>query len=173
MITVPGTINVRSIPGRYGDFNVGTLECSIGSFTVKDATIEEFDEGSYDGDFVIDTIKPNSYFSGGRLVVEVRAYLQSILLKHDTVAQPAVPESLEQDPLEAEQPELANKASAIPQQDSSDDSHLSELYAELWPLATIVKLDPSIDRAKFRQQKTYLKENGYRFVATKQHWIKE
>ncbi len=60
MISVPGKINIRSIPGRYGSFNVGTLEGSIGSFTVKDSSIEGFEQGVYEGDFVIEKIKPYS-----------------------------------------------------------------------------------------------------------------
>lgn len=182
MISVPGTINIRSIEGRFGSFNVGTLECSIGSFTVKDSSIEEFDEGSYTGDFVIEKIKPNSYFHSGRMVVEVRAFLSAIMLKRDAPPQPVLAESFEQDPLEEDMADLpvghhagsGNSAHFIEDAPVLDeDSALQSLFGFLYPLGNCVKLDPTINRALFRQQKDHLKANGYRFVASEQHWIKE
>ncbi len=100
MISVPGTINIAERHGRFGTFNVGTLECSIGSFTVKDSSIEEFDPGIYHGDFVIEKIRPLSYLAGSRLVVEVRATLSAILLSGDAEPLPSHYESLERDPIE-------------------------------------------------------------------------
>lgn len=166
MISVPGKINIRAIPGRHGTFNVGTLECSIGSFTVKDATIEEFDEGVYEGDFVIHKISPNSYFSGGRLVVEIRATLNAIIIAKHVTPEPAQHESLEQDPLVEFE---ATKAIPYVLNSKGEVAEEAEyLFSE--PLGSVVKLDPTIDRGLFRQQKEYLKSAGYKFDAGTQVW---
>lgn len=182
MITVPGTITIRSIDGRFGSFNVGTLDCSLGSFTVKDSSIEEFNEGGYSGNFVIDKIKPHSYMTGGRLVVEIRATLSAIMLNKNEAPLPAAHyESMEQDPIEEEhisQPEspISAPQDVPPVRDERSESPVDEvaaLFGVIWPLGNIVKLDPTINRAVFRQQKDYLKSVGYTFEAANQHWLKQ
>ena len=223
MISVPGTINIAERQGRFGSFNVGTLECSIGSFTVKDSSIEEFDPGIYRGDFVIEKIKPISYLAGSRLVVEVRATLSAILLTGDAEPLPNHYESLERDPIEEDseqatfsnaqltQPRARSRNSYRPRQKLQDESQhaasnshefvpqtdpssetpffgdpnsynansfeqpflpdAANLFGVLWPIGRVVKLDPTIDRGLFRQQKDYLKSNGYRFMALEQNWV--
>lgn len=181
MVSVKGTINIRAVSGRFGPFNVGTLDCSIGKFTVKDSSIEEFDEGSYDGDFVIALIEPKSYFSSGRMIVEVRATLSAIMLDKCENHLPAVHESFEQDPLEEELDTRVSEvvSRAKPERDEANESgdvdvDVPSLFGVLWPLGNIVKLDPTIGRAVFRQQKEYLKNQaGYRFVSEFQHWVKD
>lgn len=234
MISVPGTINIAERQGRFGSFNVGTLECSIGSFTVKDSSIEEFDPGIYHGDFVIEKIKPLSYLAGSRLVVEVRATLSAILLSGDAEPLPSHYESLERDPIEedggysqsdapfpasgprsrgnyrprqprqhldvpqqpvhnaqgfGDQPEFSSHAEYSSEAPDFGDAtgyglaphsfepsflpDAADLFGVLWPIGRVVKLDPTIDRGLFRQQKDYLKANGYRFSATEQNWVRE
>ena len=80
MIKISGALNIRTIHGRNGDFNVGRLITEIGEFAVKDALIEEYEEGRYEGDFGITGIYPAHYLAGGRLVVEIRARLETISL---------------------------------------------------------------------------------------------
>ncbi len=184
MISVPGKINIRSIPGRYGSFNVGTLDCSIGSFTVKDSSIEEFEQGVYEGDFVIEKIKPNSYFSGGRMVVEVRATLSAIMIAKHTQPSPANDESLEQDPLLEDLDSHAEPHTVIPQENRDEsasydspqseggDSGVAKLFGVLWPLSSVVKLDPTVGRALLRQQCDYLKQHGYKYDAPNLTWKK-
>lgn len=188
MISIEGVINVRSIQGRFGSFNVATLSCSLGKFSVKDASIEQFETGRYSGVFVIEKIYPHSYFADGRLVVEVRATLASIILDPAGDSSPALPEPLEQDPIEEERDEVAAIQQAIAAREqeviaheiggtspSAADQELdgSYLFGHLWPLGRCVKLDPTVGRAKFRQQRDYLSANDYRFVVAQQHWIKE
>lgn len=180
MISIPGTISIRSIQGRFGYFNTGTLECDLGIFAVKDATIEGFEEGTYNGDFVIEKIKPNSYFSSGRLVVEVRAILSDIMLYDDAVPQTPINDSLEQDPLEHEE-ENFQPPSAIPYNndhhpqhfDDNQDSEIATLFGPLWPLGDVVKLDPVVGRSLLRQQKDYLQHVlHYEFIPTQQVWVR-
>tara|TARA_R100001244_G_scaffold43936_12_gene39434 strand:+ start:2524 stop:2832 length:309 start_codon:yes stop_codon:yes gene_type:complete len=52
-IVVPGQLTLRTIHGRNGPFNVGRLVTPIGKFAVKDAELEQYPEGKYDGEFVI------------------------------------------------------------------------------------------------------------------------
>jgi hypothetical protein len=179
MVTVPGTINIRSVPGRFGDFNVGTLECDLGTFSVKDPSIEEFDPGIYHGDFVIDKIKPSSYISGGRLVVEVRATLLEILLSEGCEPEPPVFEPLEQDPIEEDYAGNHNgqgyancQTQSGNYNDDNQDDEIASLFGHLWPLDKVVKLDATVHRSILRQQKEYLDSMGYTFVPARQHWVR-
>ena len=58
MITIPGQLAIKTIHGRNGDFSVGRLATSIGEFVVKNAELDQYREGKYDGDFVIVEIRP-------------------------------------------------------------------------------------------------------------------
>lgn len=194
MITVSGTLAIRTIAGSRGNFNVGRLFTEIGEFAVKDSLIEEYDEGRYKGEFGIANIFPSTYFAGGRTVVEVRARLGSIALENITAlhaADHAAP--AEPDPIEAPAPAAAAPAApsatassetaprAAPSEtdeaavDASGDveSRHAALFADLWPLAAEVKLDPTVDRVRFRAQRDALKELGYRFQPVGQIWVKE
>ncbi|BCD97679.1 DUF3275 family protein [Marinagarivorans cellulosilyticus] len=184
MITVPGKINIRTISGRFGDFNVGTLECSIGSFSVKDPAIDEFSEGVYTGSFVIESIKPDSYVASGRMVVEVRARLKGIMLD-DELSLPSEPESYEQDPLEQEcqsvkdvqapaaSAKVDSKAETSNLTPAADENDGGCLFGVLWPLGSVVRLDSTIERLRLRQQKKFLQDNGYSFRVAQQHWVKD
>lgn len=121
MITLSGQLSIRSISGRNGDFNVGRLVTSIGEFVVKDADLDQYDEGKYEGDFVISQISPTYYSTNGRLVVEIRALLGGMtlsgidLLKPDDVSQIATQEIDPADEVEVtsvqQKPSKAKKAS--------------------------------------------------------------
>jgi len=81
MITLSGQLAIRSVIGRNGAFNVANLETSIGKFTIKDAVLDQYEEGKYQGDFVITQIKPSYYTTrSGTLIVEARAWLDSMSL---------------------------------------------------------------------------------------------
>lgn len=80
MINIPGQLAIRTINGRNGEFNVGKLSTSIGEFVIKDALLDQHIEGKYRGDFAITEIRPSYYTTGGRLVVEIRAKLDSMTL---------------------------------------------------------------------------------------------
>jgi len=57
MITIPGQLAIKTIHGRNGDFNVGRLATSIGEFVVKNAELDQYAEGKYEGDFAIAEIR--------------------------------------------------------------------------------------------------------------------
>ncbi|MGL4667668.1 MAG: DUF3275 family protein [Saezia sp.] len=88
MITLQGQLSIRTVSGRNGDFNVGRLVTSIGEFVVKDTDLDQYDEGKYDGDFVIAQISPSWYSTNGRLIVENRATLGGMTLSGIDALQP-------------------------------------------------------------------------------------
>ncbi len=101
MIKLSGVLTIRVINGRFGDFRIGRLLTDIGEFSVKDAVLDQYDEGSYEGEFGVIKIYPSHYSTGGRLVVEVRAELGSIALSNiNLLEQETTSNSLEQDPIE-------------------------------------------------------------------------
>ena len=193
MFKTDDSLRVKRIHGRHGEFAVGTLTTSIGTFVVKDPELDQYDAGEYEGDFGIAEVAPRSYFTDGRLIVEMRATLAFMVINTmDDEAEDEEP--VELDPIE-EQPEIQPKKAevtpiasspakstkteaALPEStpadadgDSEDASLIGpEIYPNVSTLADVVRLDPTIDRQRLRQQTSRLKELGYRFNATQQQW---
>jgi len=187
-ISVRGTLVVQRKRGRKGEFNIGDLSTEIGEFEVKDALIEEFEPGKYAGEFVINWIEPDSFSWRGKVFVKNRANLDAIYIDEADetadAATPAVPP--EPDPADpapigegsAQLEHAGSKAStsrrARPMPDSEaqpDDPSLfgDELFALLADRQAM-KLDPTIDRVQFRQQRDRLKALGYTFNVKTQTW---
>lgn len=119
MITLPGQLAIKTIHGRNGDFNVGRLVTSIGEFVTKNAELDQYREGKYDGDFTIAEIRPSMYTTGGgRMVIELRAVLGGMALSNiDTLTNDEANQMSphEVDPMEEEEtpkPHLATSASS-------------------------------------------------------------
>lgn len=215
-VRIQGTLTVKRINGANGPFCVGSLVSEIGEFRVKDAVLEQFDEGAYQGTFWIAQIFPSSYITNGRMVVEIRAKLADLQIdEHDAKAQampeqepdpanesspvvarpdasrpapskpksPVAPRQTPVAPSGESQPESraasptspqADAANPVPADAQDDDRELfgEALFAELdqgYP----IKLDPTIDRLKFRQQITRLKALGYAPNARTQTWERQ
>jgi hypothetical protein len=199
MITLQGTLTVRTINGRNGPFNVGRLLTEIGEFAVKDPELDQYEEGRYEGTFGINLIYPTSYVAGGRMVMEVRARIGLWSLDDIDDLKPEDQEPIvEPDPLEETPPVGATSASDDARQPEADtdartehtaepievepqtttadtppeaDQSLAALFGELWPLGKEVKLDPTVDRSQFRQQRDHLKAAGYQFRPLDQLWV--
>ncbi|WP_439869993.1 DUF3275 family protein [Pseudomonas syringae] len=197
MINLPGYLAIRTINGRNGEFNVGRLSTSIGEFVIKDALLDQYHEGKYRGDFAITEIRPSYYTNGGRLVVEIRARLDSMSL--DDVANLSADEAErlsnhETDPIDEElsggsPPAKARRAvptvSKRPTDDDGDapfgmakaapksDTSLTpdvELFGTIWPIGNSVRLDTTVDRQRLRQQCVRLGELGYELDFKQQTW---
>ncbi len=200
MIKIPATLIIRIINGMYGDFRVGQLLTEIGEFAVKDPMFDQYDEGRYEGDFVISKIYNGPYTVSNRVVVQLCADIDSVVLLSAAVEQQE-DEAFEQDPIENEQSlssselETSNKAQPSEQSETafledesttdegdlgyepttdadSDESELRELFGLLWPLGSSVKLDSTVNRIVLRQQRDKLDELGYTFKAVGQVWSK-
>lgn len=180
-MNINGVLTIRTIQGRNGPFNVGRLITDLGEFAVKDTLLEQYEEGRYEGNFNVTQIFPSSYLAGGRFVVEVRATIKSLNLDGVDDLKPEDKEvASEPDPAD-NQPELT-KAVAPADADqptevkTESDGELDDnggdeaLFDSLWPLGTQVKLDPTVDRLKFRLQRNRLKDLGYTFDPREQIW---
>jgi hypothetical protein len=197
MITLPGQLAIKTIHGRNGDFNVGRLTTSIGEFVIKNAELDQYEEGKYDGDFAIAEIRPSTYNTSGRMVIEIRAHLGGMTLSNidrlsKDEAQRLSPQEV--DPIDEEvqapstaRPQARSKARSTrdplvdttpfgsePVTASSPEASAEEddaaLFNMLWPLGEIVKLDATVDRRVLRQQRDRLDALGYRFEPLSQDW---
>lgn len=200
MIKIDGILNVKSINGSRGVFSVGDLTTPVGNFKVKDQILDQFSEGSYEGEFLIAQIYPASYVHYGKVVTEVRAKLAEIFLANaeekpltespapqepdpieeaaSTALPPATPvapgatpaETAPTDAAEADKASAELFAEVVSDQDKLDYALFgAEVYSAVAKQQT-VKLDPTVERAKFREQRDRLKGLGYRFNASTQAW---
>ncbi|MBL3624159.1 DUF3275 family protein [Pseudomonas syringae pv. actinidiae] len=198
MINLPGFLAIRTINGRNGEFNVGRLSTSIGEFVIKDALLDQYDEGKYRGDFAITEIRPSYYTNGGRLVVEIRARLDSMSLEDVSNLSAEEAERLsnnETDPIDEElspsQPQSKTRKNhpTRPITTATSDSnapfgmgktHLSnkvsthdsdvELFGTIWPIGDTVRLDTTVDRQQLRLQCVRLGELRYELDFKLQTW---
>lgn len=192
MISITGQLAIRTISGRLGLFNVGRLSTSIGEFTIKDALLDQYQEGKYRGDFAIKQIRPSYYSHGGRLVVEIRAELEGMTLedvtglsREDEEHLPTnVPDPLEEDgpprrtsSTPARQPQTDALASdepfgmSPPAPPSTNDID-AELFGTVWPLSETVRLDTTVDRQRLRAQCTRLDQLGFTMDFKTQTWTR-
>ncbi|UYZ83054.1 DUF3275 family protein [Entomomonas sp. E2T0] len=194
MITIPGTLTIVTLDGRFGPFNTAKLTTSIGEFVVKDKELDQYKSGKYQGQFVIDKIKPSHYSYGNRFVVECRAYLNSFELNENDDLTPedeAAFSTNAQDPLEEEKSFTSDtskkhsKAASQPAKNKADSKQTNvstveattdnssddeKLFGLLWPLGTSVKLDSTCNRETIRMQKARLNALGYEFDYRTQFW---
>lgn len=196
MITLSGTLSVKTITGRNGSFAVGKLVSPVGEFSVKDTILDQYPEGKYEGEFLISHIYPHTYIMRGSAVVEVRAKLEDIIISSSAEErqpdEPAVADPIEEVPVVGNMAQAVSSPAsetletvATPSEDveggsesmifGSEQAKLDyELFGDLYDTMAAMydlKLDPTVDRAKFRAQRDRLKELGYKFDATSQSWV--
>jgi hypothetical protein len=189
MLQVNGTLTVKKIHGAKGAFSVGDLVTEVGTFKIKDALLDQFEEGRYQGAFAISSIYLSSYIWRGKAMTDIRANLVDIHLDEvgDVTPESAPPQD-EPDPIEEEvarthgtsSPDItgettvvvvtsAGQVDADPALEALVRLFGAELGARVWKREGI-KLDPTVDRGVFREQRDHLKELGYRFDAKAQAW---
>ncbi|MFC4160738.1 DUF3275 family protein [Chitinimonas lacunae] len=198
MIAVQGQLAIKTIHGRNGDFKVGRLATSIGEFVVKNPELEQYDEGKYDGDFLIAEIRPSTYNANGRMVIEIRAHLGGMTLSKADALSRDEARSLspqEVDPLDEEQAATSTVPVPAPQPtprnardplvdttpfgseptaatEAATAADDADLFGSLWPLADVFKLDATADRRLLRQQRDRLHDLGYRLDWSTQQWTR-
>ncbi len=179
MITLPGTLLVKTVHGCKGDFAVGTLITEVGEFKVKDTLLDQYAEGEYRGRFAVGRIFQGSYSWKGATISELRANLTGIELEAATEKPitapeaPSAPDPIEERASEAITPAEPDATSAqtgatAPRLDAT--AARDEVETAIAD-GTPVKLDPTVDRALFRAQRDRLKGLGYRFDAALQTWM--
>lgn len=192
-VLVEGTLFIRSIYGQYGRFNVGKLVSPLGEFSIKDKLIDQYEEGAYEGTFELGKIfQAERRVAGGGYIIELRARLDDITLFDEASLPDDAPVGVaEVDPIEEEQSQAepaqeenpksllkrkvsGKSAKSIEADDDKDEKSPSpgraELFGPLWPLGETVKLDATVDRAVFRQQRDELKKLNYVFDPKDQIW---
>ena len=185
MVRLDGTLVVQQRKGRHGVFSVGELITEIGNFKVKDTILDQYEEGRYQGSFLVSKIYVSSYMWNGGVNTEIRANLEDVLLesseetsieRHNPEAPDPIEEQASPAPAPKEEAVITTapiKGSSAGTPDSNPDITLfgDELYAMLQKSKPI-KLDPTVDRSAFRGQRDRLKELGYVFDAKYQTWMK-
>jgi hypothetical protein len=143
MLKLSGCLTIRTIDGRNGPFNVGRLVTEIGEFAVKESLLDQYEPGRYEGDFGLSRIFPSYYLASGRLVVEVRATVETMALAGiDPLAPEDTTPEMEPDPLEeTPTPRGDTKGDTGVEERVSPEHGITEsdpdvaLFGELWPLA--------------------------------------
>jgi hypothetical protein len=171
MYTFKGTLLVRKIFGKYGEFAIGSIQTPIGEFSVKQSELDEYEEGTYEGRFVISKIQTVSGgFGSNKLILESRATLDTMHI--DEIDEAPVEVITEADPITEDINVDFEKVEASAKSNSKDD--LQNLFNEQ-EIATIeqgekIALDPTSDRGILRQQQNYLKSNDWKFNMQEQAW---
>lgn len=193
MIKISGQLVIQKKNGRFGEFSVGYLNCSLGDFSVKAAGLDQYPEGKYDGDFCISRITLESYTTrSGSVIFEMRAKVDSMTLSGiDKLSTEDAKRLVHQepDPIDEETKQVIAVVSEDPLKDTtqfSDDKESKSkkskstpskeederLFGILWPLGERVKLDATVERLCLRKQSARLEKLGYTFDPLKQEWLK-
>jgi hypothetical protein len=194
MINLPGQLAIQTVHGKYGPFKVGHLKTPVCVFSVKDPELDQYDDGKYDGVFVIGKIFQASYNANGRSVTEIRAKLAGMTLSNadelsSEEARTLAPQEV--DPVDEESPAPAPAQPTAPARAKprdprdplvditpfgeepaplSQDAEDEALFGHLWPLTDAVVLDTTVDRLTFRRQCGRLKALNYHFAEISQEW---
>lgn len=189
-----GTLVVEEINGRRGPFCVGMLQTSIGDFKVTDKELDQFTPGRYQGEFLIEELRTKTvpWRQGTFTYIQALIAEGGFLIDEEDQAQDTGHTSQsEPDPLDTEQTtEVSTDVSAAPATstanvkpakranpgpaiDEPDDASVFgiELYPQFAERRSPIALDATVDRHLFRKQRERLKDAGYRFVSTEQHWV--
>jgi len=187
-IRITGTLVVKEIKGANGKFCVGDLNTPLGEFKVKESILDQFSEGRYEGEFLIERFYLSTYVWRGKSTTDIRARVMEVFL--DTVDEGKVedvqtePDPITTDPstavTKATSPDTPVPAVLVMENSGNQDPAYLELLdlfgvdlADLVWDSKEVKLDPTVDRAVFRNQRDRLKELGYLFDAKSQGWLKQ
>jgi hypothetical protein len=192
MIDIPGRLTIKTMKGSRGNFCVGELVTDLAIFKVKDAVLDQYEEGSYNGTFRISKIELVSYMYYGRFQIEMRAKIADITLDSPTateakpLATPSLPATLEQDPIDEKGTAVGsvdshadlheeNHGSAgsvvLPNAESDDLALFGAELANAIKAVEDIKLDPTVHRSVFRAQRDRLKALGYKFEPSLQSWV--
>ncbi len=196
MITINGVLTVKQISGANGKFCTGDLSTSIGEFKVKESILDQFEEGRYEGEFVIESFYLSSYVWRGKSTTDIRAKVTDIRLdtadegevditvpEPDPVNEAAAAQSTVQPSTNVESENTTESKTVVADSYKLTNDAVKD-YENLVPIVGVeliyqianhipVKLDPTVDRALFRQQRDVLKEHGYLFDAITQSWARK
>lgn len=179
-IKTTGTLIVRRRSGRFGAWSEAELKTPEGDFKVKDKVLDQYDEGEYEGEFLITQFYIKTHTTGNRSWSDLMAQVDEFFIER-AYEKPVPPEEQPGDP--AEEEVAQQQAQAIPPSESvapatpeaqpvvTPDLQLfgDELYALLRDRQA-VNLDPSVGVVQFRQQRDRLRQLGYVFGSKTKSW---
>lgn len=172
MVTVVGSMVIKTINGRNGYFNVANLYTEMGNYVIDYEGLDEYNAGTYQGEFIIIKTELRSRNFGVGKIIEPIAYLERVNL-YDAAEGKVddVPEAIP-DPLDEEICKASRKQNEpIKEVSELDEKSLKQLFG-VWPLSDEVKLDPTVGRSTLRLQAAYLKSVGFKYNSTEQIWNK-
>ena len=181
-VKVPGRLTIKYRNGRNGKFPVGDLVCSIGEFSVKSKELEQYSEGTYEGEFVISRIEMASYTFKNSVNSYLSAKLDDFSINNYQTGKVVEPEPVAVDPVDEEPEDAPAPAQVVVPVDeevveTNTDADLAlfgeDIYRPLINGSYEIKLDPSVGRALLRQQADRMKQLGYRWEATRQVWLEK
>lgn len=186
-VRIKGTLVIKEIKGANGKFCVGDLNSPLGEFKVKEPILDQFEEGRYDGEFLVERFYLSSYVWRGKSTTDIRAKVLEIFL--ETVNEGKIEETQsEPDPIAIEPAAATIPAGStdvpVPAVMLDENENQDLAYRELIELfgtdlacsvrdSDEVKLDPTVERAVFRKQRDRLKDLGYVFDAKSQSWTRK
>jgi hypothetical protein len=199
-VWINGSLSVQRIQGVNGEFSVGKLDCEIGVLNIKDPYLDQFETGVYAGRFALSKVFSHGYAARtGCFIVETRALIDEYVIHSDEPGSVDVDFALsEVDPLDSDPPAAPAAKSVATQKPTTAEipataiptaadlfgrstavvaaDPVAELFGELWPLGSTVKLDPTTIRSDpvgHRARVRYLSEHGYVFRASSQSYSKD
>jgi hypothetical protein len=188
MITLKGELAIATRRGRKGKFNVGWLKTSTGNFYIKEAELDQFDEGKYEGEFYVRYFDLCSYTSRGRGYFEIQAFLSGMNLSSKDELSQEESESMaiqDIDPIDEESKKMPSPEKIVqellqnvkqfdfdtPETTACVNDNPDEvLFGIVYPLGKTVKLDATVGRERYRKQIERLKALGYWIDHTDQIW---
>ncbi len=102
-VIVSGVLKITARNGRNGVFNVGELKTDLATFKIKQAVLEQYEEGEYPGEFMIAQIFQSAFIYNGRSFTDLCANLVGLDI---LAANLAAPKSL--DPIDAQEDAAIN-----------------------------------------------------------------
>ncbi len=170
MYKTKGNLIIKTFNGKYGSFAIGSLETTEGTYEVKQSELEQYEEGTYSGKFVIsDIFLSHSNFGGQhKSIIAICATLSSIKL--DSADLGPVENVVEQDPIEEAQKTNVAEIDKADEIDTVEEHPLLDAQQlKAFNAKNSVELDPT-DRAKLRQCIDFLKDNNYKYDFKNQIW---
>lgn len=176
-ILISGTLRVTYLNGRFGQFPVGSLETSVGTFAVRgDDWLEMLDAGEYEGEFCIAELSLYSYRAYGEQRTAIRAVVESYTLEdYDTNIDELVeliPDPVEEDNLPvAEDFQRTPVSQEIPSESGEPADNQEDITFLLsfmdsdrtWEKGEDYRIDTTIGRANILKCRQILLSMGYKF----------
>lgn len=177
MISIPGELIIVQRTGRYGNFNVAKLVTSIGEFSVREKSLDQYEPGEYEGEFLIKQIKSTSFTYSNKIITECCAIIEKMTLVEQHQINNSKNRTNDDDHDDPVVRDIQKTSTTETHNDDKSNNIANktdeDLFGSLWPLGDQVKLDSTEDRLKLRAQRERLLALEYIFDFKTQTWKKD